>query len=311
LVLGAIGFVIIHNRNVNKRAAVAERYAETVEQAHEALKNAQTKLVQAAKMASLGTLTAGVAHEINNPTNFVHVGAQNLEADLGKVQQFIIDLAGDDADEEILDTFKQQFVPLFEHLATIQDGTQRIKTIVQDLRSFSRLDSGEKRRVKITDCVQSTVNLVRTKYVEVTEIITDFTDAPTIPCHPAQLNQVFMNLIVNACDAITDKQRQQHSAQNQLHPVPNQPYTKQRGKITIGCRQIGNMVEISLQDNGSGMNEETKNKLFEPFYTTKGVGEGTGLGMAISFGIIEEHGGTIAVQSTEGDGSVITVKLPV
>jgi two-component system NtrC family sensor kinase len=304
LVLGAIGFVIIHNRNVNKRAAVAERYAETVEQAHEALKNAQTKLVQAAKMASLGTLTAGVAHEINNPTNFVHVGVQNLEADLGKVLQFIIDLASDDADEEILNTFKQQFAPLFEHIATIQDGTERIKTIVQDLRSFSRLDSGEKRRVKITDCVQSTVNLVRTKYVEVTEIITDFTDAPAIPCHPAQLNQVFMNLIVNACDAITDKQRQQHSVQNQQH-------SKQRGKITIGCRQVGTMVEISLQDNGSGMSEETKNKLFEPFYTTKGVGEGTGLGMAISFGIIEEHGGTIAVQSTEGDGSVITVKLPV
>ncbi len=317
VVLGMIGFVIIHNRNVTKRAAVAERYAQTVEQAHEALKNTQTKLVQSEKMASLGTLTAGVAHEINNPTNFVHVGVQNLEADLGKVQQFIIDLAGDDADEEILDTFKQQFAPLFEHLATIQDGTERIKTIVQDLRSFSRLDSGEKRSVKITDCVQSTVNLVRTKYVEVTEIITDFTDAPIIPCHPAQLNQVFMNLIVNACDAITDKQRQQHSQQHQQHQRQNQhhddqnlKHTKQRGKITIGCRQIDSMVEISLQDNGSGMSEETKNKLFEPFYTTKGVGEGTGLGMAISFGIIEEHGGTIAVQSTEGVGSVITVKLP-
>jgi ABC-type amino acid transport substrate-binding protein/nitrogen-specific signal transduction histidine kinase len=295
-VMGVIGFVIIHNRNVTKRAAVAERYAQTVEQAHEALKNTQTKLVQAEKMASLGTLTAGVAHEINNPTNFVHVGAQNLEADLGKVQQFIIDLAGDDADEEILNTFKQQFAPLFEHLATIQDGTERIKTIVQDLRSFSRLDGAEKDPVKITDCVQSTVNLVRTKYLEVTEIVTEFNDAPVIPCHPAQLNQVFMNLIVNACDAITDKQRKQHS--------------KQRGKITIGCRQTGSMVEISLTDNGSGMSEETKNKLFEPFYTTKGVGEGTGLGMAISFGIIEEHGGTISVQSTEGAGSVITVKLP-
>ncbi|MCJ8271537.1 MAG: transporter substrate-binding domain-containing protein, partial [Psychrosphaera sp.] len=148
VVMGVIGFVIIHNRNANKRAAVAERYAQTVEQAHEALKNTQTKLVQAEKMASLGTLTAGVAHEINNPTNFVHVGVQNLEADLVKVQQFIIDLAGDDADQEILDTFKQQFAPLFEHLATIQDGTERIKTIVQDLRSFSRLDGAEKRNVK-------------------------------------------------------------------------------------------------------------------------------------------------------------------
>ena len=303
VVMAVIGFVVVHNRNVNKRAAVAERYAQTVEQAHEALKNTQTKLVQAEKMASLGTLTAGVAHEINNPTNFVHVGVQNLEADLVKVQKFIIDLAGDDADEEILDTFKQQFAPLFEHLATIQDGTKRIKTIVQDLRSFSRLDGEEKRNIKVTDCVQSTVNLVRTKYVEVTEIITEFSDAPVIPCHPAQLNQVFMNLIVNACDAITDKQRQQLSKQNQQH-------SKKRGKIIIGCRQIGTMVEISLQDNGSGMTEETKNKLFEPFYTTKGVGEGTGLGMAISFGIIEEHGGTISVQSTEGAGSVITVKLP-
>ncbi len=264
------------------------------------------KLVQSEKMASLGSLTAGVAHEINNPTNFVHVSVQNLEVDLKRCQQFIFDLAGEDADESILNSFRQQFQPLFEHLATITNGTERIKGIVQDLRAFSQLDtSGEKKVVKITDLLSSTLNLIRTKHLEITKFITEFDVHPVLSCYPTQLNQVFMNLVVNACDAIEEQQQAQIAQQ-----VP-----KVMGKITITCQQFSDKtgkqwVEILITDNGAGMSDETKNKLFEPFYTTKGDGEGTGLGLSISFGIIQKHDGELSVKSTPGVGTTFTIKLP-
>lgn len=296
--------VVIWNRNIAKYAAATQKYAtetqayaDSVNIAHEELKKTQSKLVQSEKMASLGTLTAGVAHEINNPTNFVHVGVHNLETDLREACQFIYDLAGEDTEQAVLDSFKLHFDPLFAHIDTIKSGTERIKTIVQDLRSFSRMDDNDKKAADIRECIRSTVNLVRTKSLHVTEIITNFEAIPAVYCHPAQLNQVFMNLIVNSCDAIEEKQGQQGN--------------KLLGKIIIGCRMLDTDVEISVQDNGIGMSDATINKMFEPFFTTKQVGEGTGLGMAISFGIIEEHGGLISVESNEGNGSLITVRLPV
>lgn len=281
--------IVLWNRNIAK-------YAKSVEHAHDELKQTQSKLVQSEKMASLGTLTSGVAHEINNPTNFVHVGAQNLEADLMKVRDFIVSLADENADEEFLQIIQSQFSPLFEHITTIQDGTARIKTIVKDLRSFSRLEGVENKTVDVRTCLQSTINLVRTKYIEIADIVTEFDEIEQLSCHPAQLNQVFMNLIVNSCHAIEQKQREDSQAQ--------------RGRIHIKCQQNDNEIVVLVADNGCGMTEETKNKLFEPFYTTKAVGEGTGLGMAISFGIINEHKGHMEVHSTLGQGTQITVHLP-
>ena len=275
---------------------VAERTLALEQKNHEIVAT-QQQLVQSEKMASLGTLTAGVAHEINNPTNFVHVSAQNLEVDLARCQKFIFDMAGDDADEAILDSFRRQFNPLHIHLSTIRDGTERIKTIVKDLRAFSQLDAAEKKAVSVTDLLQSTVNLIQTKYLEVTEFVSDFKSRPELECYPAQLNQVFMNLIVNACDAIREQQQIED--------------TTKLGKITIGCRQWEHVVEISVRDNGSGMSEETKNRLFEPFYTTKGTGSGTGLGLSISFGIVQKHGGELMVESELGVGSVFRVMIPI
>ena len=274
----------------------ANAYRE-IERKNREIITTQQQLVQSEKMASLGTLTAGVAHEINNPTNFVHVSAQNLEADLTKFQQFLFELAGDDAEEEILDSFRRQFKPLHDHLATIRSGTERIKIIVQDLRAFSQLDSADQRVVQITELIQSTVNLVRTKHLEIAEFITDFKTSPELLCHPAQLNQVFMNLIVNASDAIRDKQRQQSQ--------------KTPGLITITCRLMGNIIEVAIKDNGGGMTDETKNRLFEPFYTTKDVGEGTGLGLSISYGIVQQHNGQLHVDSELGVGTTFRVRLPV
>ncbi|NQZ08207.1 MAG: DUF4154 domain-containing protein [Algicola sp.] len=255
------------------------------------------ELVHAEKMASLGTLTAGVAHEINNPTNFVHVSTQNLMADLENFQQFLFKLAGEDAEQAILDSFNQRFKPMYQHLATIKDGTQRIQLIVKDLRAFTQLDAADHKTVVITECLQSTINLVKTKNNSVAKFSTEFVDAPKLLCYPAQLNQVFMNLIVNACDAIRAKLRQQKD------DTP--------GQVIGGCRVVDEHIEITVKDDGCGMNEQTKKKLFEPFYTTKDVGEGTGLGLSISYGIVQKHGGELSVESVLGEGSVFKLTLPI
>ncbi len=276
-----------------------EKLSAELAQKNAAIMETQQQLIQAEKMASLGTLTSGVAHEINNPNNFIHVSAQNLEADLAQFNQFLIKLAGDKADQAILDSFRQQFEPLYNHITTIKDGTGRIKSIVQDLRAFSQLDSFCQKTVNITECLQSTVNLVRTNYLEVTEFITDFTPDLTMCCYPAQLNQVFMNIIVNACDAIKHKQQQTESL------------NREHGKVTISCRQLGEKIEITIKDNGCGMDEITKSKLFEPFYTTKTVGNGAGLGLSIAYGIIQKHQGELTVESESQAGSCFNLILPV
>ncbi|NQZ11159.1 MAG: response regulator, partial [Algicola sp.] len=162
------------NRNLDK--IVNERTAQIVA--------TQKKLVLSEKLASLGTLMAGVAHEINNPTNFVHVSVQNMEADLARCRQFIFDLAGDDADEEILESFRGQFDPLTEHLETIKEGTTRIKTIVKDLKTSSHMNEEDQSEVCITDILVSTVNLVSTQYKGAVEIVTEFDATPFITCYP-------------------------------------------------------------------------------------------------------------------------------
>ena len=282
-------FLDIHR---NLEGKVAARTAE-LEHKNKEIIDTQQQLVQSEKMASLGTLTAGVAHEINNPNNFIHVSSQNLEADLIKTQQFFIDLAGDEADEEILASFRQQFEPFNHHLDTIKEGSNRIKTIVQDLRTFTQLDNAEQNTVVITDLLKATVNLVQAQHQKVIDFELVFEDIPQLHCYPARLNQVFMNLIVNAC-----------------HAIKTQADKQQKGQITIGCRPINDAIEVSIKDNGCGMTDETKNKLFEPFYTTKKVGEGTGLGLSISFGIVSKHGGQIHVESQLGVGTTFIIELP-
>lgn len=252
------------------------------------------KLLLSDKLANMGNLMAGVAHEINNPANFVHICVQNLELDLIKFQQYIYSLVDDEDDEAIADSFKQEFHPLFEHLKTIKDGTGRIKTIVKDLKNTTRMNDGEKSEVCITDVLMSTINLVSTKSKNQELIITKFDDTPTINCFSSKLNQVFMNLLVNACDALEDHKD---------------------GKIEVGCRLFGEnnnrQVEVSFKDNGCGMTEETKLKLFEPFYTTKGIDKGTGLGLSISHDIMQKHGGELKVESVLGEGTVFRVLLPI
>ncbi|MEN9868880.1 MAG: hypothetical protein RL748_4470, partial [Pseudomonadota bacterium] len=254
-----------------------------------------TQLLQQAKIASLGTLTAGIAHEINNPSNFAHVGAYNLGTQLQQFQQLLNQLAGDDAPQELRDTLQQQFDQLNGSLAAISEGTSRIRNLVKDLRTFSRLDEAQWKPVAIADSLLATVSLVRTQYANQVEIRCDLAANPVLECSPAQLNQVFMNLIVNACQAICDR--------------PPAVCEQEPGLLTIRSRVDGKWLVFEFADNGGGIPDAIRERIFDPFFTTKTVGEGMGMGLSISLGIIQKHRGTIELQTEPGRGSCFIIKL--
>lgn len=259
------------------------------------LKGAQERLVLQEKMAALGTLTAGVAHEVNNPANFAHAGAQVMIGDLERFRQFLRALAGDDTEQEVLASLDHQIDHLAAQLATIIDGTSRIRDLVKDLRAFSRLDEADRKTVLVGDSLASTIRLVSAQYAADVDIQCALGANPPLECWPAQLNQVFMNVIVNACQAISAKHRDGSA---------------QRGRLTIRSEISGDDLVLAFEDTGCGMSPEVLSHMFEPFYTTKALGEGTGLGMSISYGIVKAHGGNIDVRSLEGQGSTVTITLP-
>jgi polar amino acid transport system substrate-binding protein len=257
---------------------------------------AQKTIITQEKMSSLGTLTAGVAHEINNPVNFTHAAVYMMREEIDEIKSFLIQLAGgEDANKEVLQSFESRFAKLIELTHTATEGTKRIKNIVSDLRLFSRFDKTEQENIELSTIINSTIHLVRTQYDEIT-IETSFSDVPKINCFPSKLSQVFMNIIVNGCQAIGTKKM----------VTPHH-----EGKITVSMSMQNDKIRIYFKDNGGGMDEETLLRVFDPFFTTKDVGSGTGLGMAISFGIIEEHGGMIEVESTLDVDSTITIYLPI
>ena len=268
------------------------------------LHQAQGQLLLQEKMAGLGTLTAGVAHEINNPTNFIHVAAQIQQMDIAEFEHFVADLIEADEAPEILKGFNERFAKLSVNVATMLNGTERIKGIVKDLRSFTRVDKSEKKTVRLSECLISTVNLVRTSWVEKVDFITEFVDDPEYECWPALLNQVFMNLLVNGCQAIDEKYA--HQGESGL----SQP--QQRGKIWVRLHfsPTRDALIIDFEDNGVGIDPAIQARIMEPFFTTKEVGSGTGLGLSITFGIVENHGGNLELSSTLGEGSCFTITLP-
>jgi signal transduction histidine kinase len=260
------------------------------------LRSCQAQLVHTEKMAAVGILTAGIAHEINNPANFAHAGAQVLGSDLEQFRTFLLALADEDADDAIIHSINGYIDKFVSQARTIVEGTVRIRDLVRDLRTFSRLDEAELKAVAITDNLMSTVQLVRTQFIHVVDIRCKFAANPILECRPAQLNQVFMNLIINACQAIQSKLRRSGSK------VP--------GVLEIRSRTKGRHLILEFEDNGCGIPQSVVGRIFEPFYTTKGIGEGSGLGLAISFGIIQQHQGSIRVHSVDGQGTCFTVKLP-
>jgi len=271
-----------------------------LEQAHEELKNTQLQLLQREKMASIGQLAAGVAHEINNPIGFI---SSNLNS-LGKfvdsllrvllAQKNALERCGCEEENAALEAlWKKEKVDFLlqdvrELIAESLDGTLRVSRIVQDLKSFSRVDQAQKSLVDLRDCLESTLNIAWNELKYKTTVEKDFGDIPQTRCYPQQLNQVFLNLLVNASQAIEDK-----------------------GLIRLRTWHENNRILLSFSDTGKGMDPATLARIFEPFYTTKPAGSGTGLGLSISYDIIKKHEGEIAVQSAPGQGTTFTLSLPV
>ncbi len=260
----------------------------------------QTKQLQQAmlkeKMSALGTLTAGIAHEINNPINFAHVGASNLEVDLRHFKEFIFDLAGEDAAPEILESFTQKFEPLLSHVNTIKEGTTRVKSILKDLWTITQNDGIEKMSVDLGHCIQSTLNMISTNFLDSVTFSANIGKVPLVYGYPAKLSQAFMNALVNAAESIERKQQRNHPDQH--------------GQVVISCSHLPGKISISIEDNGDGMDEIVLQKIFEPFYTTKKVGHGTGLGMSIALANVQEHEGDIEVESILGEKTIVTIILP-
>jgi signal transduction histidine kinase/ligand-binding sensor domain-containing protein len=279
--------------------AIALDNAEAYRQVAATLKtlgDTQAQLVQQAKTASLGTLTAGVAHEINNPANFAYVGSYNLRQQLAQFHQFLLDLAGSDAPDDLLQSLQQRFDQLGESLDAISEGATRIRDLVRDLRTFSRLDEADWKEVAVIDSLKATVNLVRMQYAHQVDIVCDLPVNPVLTCWPAQLNQVFMNLIVNACQAIASRPEARQKAES--------------GRLKISSSINGPWLQLEFEDNGIGMTQRQMDQIFDPFFTTKGVGEGMGMGLSIVLSIIEKHRGRIDVQSDLGVGSCFVLRLP-
>ena len=258
------------------------------------IKKMQAHLIQTEKMSSLGRLVSSVAHEINNPTAFMVTAAFNLKRNLENFKAHLLELAGNDLEPDIRAYFDNRFASLFSSLSSLEDGTDRISKRVGDLRMFYRQDKGENKKFSLYEGLQATINLAKPHFNDVTTFAQTLQGDPLIEGHRDEINQVFMNLIVNGCEAIGQKQEKGGQ--------------KEKGNLTISTWIEGDHVNVCFQDNGVGMSREVQYLIFEPFYTTKF--KGTGLGLSISYEIVKRHNGSIDVHSEEGKGTTITVQLP-
>jgi len=291
--IGGLVLFISFSSILYNRFRITSKQKITIESTLDDLKQTQTQLVQSEKMASLGQFTAGVAHEINNPINFVKGGSVALTSDFQDLIKLIDMYSGKHSDEDI-NALKREIdldyllknIPLT--LDDIKTGADRTAKIVEGLRSFSRLDEARKQEVDIHECIDSTLLLISQEDTEHIELVKNYqTDIKPLTCYPGQLNQAFLNIINNARDVMKDG-----------------------GKLMITTAENNGQVIISFKDTGPGIPNDIKDKIFDPFFTTKDVGQGTGLGLSITHGIIENHEGKIEVNSKEGQGSEFVITLP-
>lgn len=290
--------------DVQIRAIVGEliKTNRDLKEVNSKLSDAQSKLIQSEKLASIGQLAAGVAHEINNPIGFIF-------SNFGTLEQYLEDLF------QMLDAYEQAEASVSDGAALARirslkadldidylkedipnlmresrDGIQRVRKIVQDLKDFSRVDARQEwESVDLHAGIDSTLNIVNNEIKYKADVVKHYGALPEVQCLPSELNQVFMNLLVNAGHAIAEK-----------------------GEITITTRQTPDgTVQVAISDTGCGIAAEHLPHLFEPFFTTKPIGKGTGLGLSITYGIIGKHKGSIDVSSEVGKGTTFTVNLPV
>ena len=266
------------------------------------LSKAQAQLLQSEKLASIGQLAAGVAHEINNPIGYVFSNFGSLEKYL---QDLFATLSAYEAAEAThgspessaelaalrerveLEYLKKD-IPVL--MAQSKEGIGRVKKIVQDLKDFSRVDSHQDwQRVDLRLCIDSTLNIVNSEIKYKADVIREYASIPEVECLPSQINQVVLNLLVNAAHAIGTE----------------------RGRITLRTDNDDERVWFEVTDTGCGMSKEIQSRIFDPFFTTKAVGEGTGLGLSLSYGIVKKHHGHIDVDSEPGRGTTFRVTLPI
>ena len=293
---------IIREQNAMLEVKVTER-THALQESNDHLKRTQTQLVNAEKMASLGQLTAGIAHEINNPVNFITSNIPPLRRNLGEMLEVLNDYrkAGSTADAEALKAvavkekklgLDESIEELGDILGSIEEGAGRTAEIVRGLRNFSRLDEDDLKPADINECLRSTLTVLGPQYREHVEVDLQLGSIPRVECFAGKLNQVFMNMLNNASQAVKAH-----------HP-------KGGGRVTIATAEREGQLVVTIRDNGLGMTDAVKARIYEPFFTTKDVGEGTGLGLSIAYSIVEKHHGTIEVDSVPGEGSEFRVVLP-
>lgn len=294
------GLLTEQNRKLaESNRSLEERVAQSTGELTQVLKKvetAQQQLLQSEKMAAIGQLAAGVAHEINNPIGFVNSNLGTLKTYIGRLMKLVdayesVGRGGDPAQLEIarraadLEFLREDLPSL---LTESHEGLTRVTRIVQDLKDFSHADRGDFQDADLNAGLESTLNVVWNEIKYKAEVVRELGDIPQVPCVPAQINQVFMNLLVNAAQAI-----------------------EKRGKIYLRSGCENGFVWFEIEDTGKGMTDEVRERIFEPFFTTKPVGKGTGLGLSISRDIVvKTHGGRLDVSSTPGLGTCFTIRLP-
>ncbi len=286
------------NQELEETNQLLTRKGKELSVAYQELKNTQEMVLRQEKMATIGQLAAGVAHEINNPMGFILSNLTTLQKYLPRLTGFLQkqeellaanpELAAELANfrrHEKIDTVLKDIVPLIDESIL---GADRVKKIVSDLKGVSRYDTEKPEAVDLNQLLDGTIQFVSNEIKYKAQLKRDYGDLPPLVCFPRQLGQVFTNLLVNASQAITDRE----------------------GEIVVRTRSEGDKVCVSVTDNGCGIPEEVRKKIFDPFFTTKEPGKGTGLGLSISYQIIKNHAGECHVESIPGEGSTFTVCLP-
>ncbi len=267
------------NRELAQANASLRQTNQDLEEAYREVKTTHAKLVQSAKMASLGELVAGIAHEINNPLSFA---LNHIDTTRRSVEQFRDEmLAGEKARAE------QRFQRASSRLDETQHGLERIRDLVLKLRAFSRLDEGERKVVSFAECVDSVLMILGHRLQERIAVVRELDPVDSIECFPALLNQVLLNLVANSIDAI-----------------------EADGTIVLKTSVEGDWFVISVTDTGCGVPRDLGDRVFEPFFTTKPVGQGTGLGLSIAYSIIKKHEGTLELLPAAGGGTAAIIRIP-
>ena len=281
-----------------KNSELRESHA-CLEEAYRQLQDSQAQVIQQEKMASIGQLAAGIAHEINNPIGFVSCNLNTLQRYVQRLAEFctwqgelLAAQGGEEVHDRIAEMRRQQKIDyILEDLAGLlgetRDGTDRVSHIVQSLKNFSRREGDGPVLADLNECLENTVTIAWNEIKQRATLVRDFGELSPLRCHPQQLNQVFLNLLVNAAQSISG-----------------------RGEIRVKTWQEQETLCIAVTDSGCGIPAEKQERIFEPFFTTKPPGQGTGLGLSLAGEIVRKHGGTIRVVSEPGQGSTFTVRLP-